>query len=342
MMQLKRSDIKRENKRIITYREAVREALYSALAGDDRIIIMGEDVGVYQGVNGVTGNLIDIFGPDRVIDTPISETGFMGAAVGAAIMGLKPIVELQVIDFISVCFDALLNQSAKIRYMSGGQVSVPLVLRAAYGGGLGAAAQHSQSLEAFFAHIPGIKVVLPATPYDAKGLLTAAIKDPDPVVFLEPRALYNAEGSVPEQDYQIEIGIADLKRVGGDLTLITYGQMLSPSMRVAEDLAKEYGTEIEVLDIRSIQPLDRNLILQSVAKTKRVLIVHEAVEFAGFGAEIAAEIAATDLIYELKSPIVRVAAKFSPVPFSRALEEEVLPNYQDIRQAILEMFGLSS
>lgn len=327
--------------RKLTYREAIREGLYQALLIDPQTFVMGEDVGVYQGVNNVTGNLFDIFGAERIIDTPISETAFLGCAVGAAMLGMKPIVELQVIDFISVCLDPLMNQAAKLRNMSGGQLQIPMVLRAAFGAGLGAAAQHSQSLETIFAHIPGLKVVMPATPYDAKGLLESSVRDPNTVVYLEPRAIYNQIGEVPEKPYTIPIGQADIKRKGLDLTLVTYGSMLDDCLQVADELAKERGPEVEVLDLRSLQPLDLATIQESVAKTKHLMIVHEAVEFLGMGAEIAAQIAGSGLIFELKKPIKRVAAAFSPIPFSEVLEQAILPNAAKIKSEILAMFDMS-
>lgn len=325
-------------KRLLSMREALREAMRQEMESDESIFIMGEDVGVYQGVNQVTGNLIDIFGPDRVMDTPISETAFMGAAVGSAMLGLKPIVELQVVDFISVCLDPLMNQAAKINFMSGNQIHVPLVLRAAFGAGLGAAAQHSQSLEALFCHIPGIKVIMPATAYDAKGLLVSAIRDPDPIVFLEPRRLYNEETNVPIETYIIPISKADIKRQGKDLTIITYGSMLPNSLELASLLNEKYQIDCEVIDLRTLQPLDSQTILKSVEKTKRVVIIHEDIEFMGIGAEIAAQISQTDLIYKLKTPIKRFGAKFSPIPFAENLEAETLPQLINIEKQILAMF----
>ncbi|NLJ95165.1 MAG: alpha-ketoacid dehydrogenase subunit beta [Clostridiaceae bacterium] len=327
--------------RKLSIRLALREAMRQEMENDETVFIMGEDVGVYQGVNQVTGNLVYEFGSERVMDTPISETAFLGAAVGAAMQGLKPIVELQVADFISVCLDPLLNQAAKIRFMSGNQINVPMVLRAAFGAGLGAAAQHSQSLEAFFCHIPGIKVVMPATAYDAKGLLISSIRDTEPIVFLEPRALYSDESKVPIMPYTIPLGKADVKRKGKDISIITYGSMLPVCLELSFILEKNYQIDCEVVDLRSLQPLDTDAILNSVAKTKRVIIVHEAVQFAGFGAEIAAHISQTDLIYELKSPIRRVGAKFTPIPFAKHLEESTLPQLKNLLTEILAMFELT-
>ncbi len=328
-------------KRIITFREAIREGIKYALIKYPESFVLGEDVAVYQGVNNVTGDLYLTFGPDKIMDTPISETAFLGCAVGAAMMGMKPIVELQVADFISVCLDPLMNQAAKLRNMSGGQINIPMVLRAAFGAGLGAAAQHSQSLESIFAHIPGLKVIMPATPYDAKGLFASAIKDPNPVVYLEPRAIYNAKGDVPIADYEIPIGKADIKRKGTEMTIITYGSMLEPCLLAAENIAETHQIDIEVLDLRSLQPLDTESIIKSCQKTKRVMIVHEAVEFLGMGAEIAAKISETEIIYQLQAPIKRVAAKFSPIPFSKVLEYEVIPTKQRIEKEILAMFEIS-
>jgi pyruvate dehydrogenase E1 component beta subunit len=275
------------------------------------------------------------FGAERVRETPISETAFVGASVGAALMGMRPIVELMFSDFISVCIDQIVNQAAKLRFLFGGSVGVPMVLRAAAGGGTGAAAQHSQSLESLYTNIPGLKVVAPSTAYDAKGLLKSAIRDNNPVIFLEQKRLYRVKGAVPEGEYSLPLGLADIKREGDDVSVITYGRMTPMCLDVAEKLAL-LGVSAEVLDLRSLSPLDADAVLKSVKKTRRAVIVHEAPLFSGFGAEIAARIAADEALFCLKAPIKRVGALFCPIPFSPPLEEGVFPTPERIEAAIRE------
>ena len=321
--------------REITYADAVREAMSEEMRRDENVFFMGEDIGVYNGAFGVSKGMIQEFGEERVRETPISETAFVGAGVGAAIMGMRPIVELMFSDFISVCYDQIINQAAKLRFMFGGAVSIPMVLRTASGGGTGAAAQHSQSLENLYCHVPGLKVVIPSTAYDAKGLMKSAVRDDNTVIFLEQKKLYRVKGDVPEEDYAIPLGKADIKREGADVTVITYGRMVQMSFDVAEKLSGE-GVSAEVLDLRTLVPLDTEAVFRSVKKTRRVVIVHEAVEFSGFGAEVAAKIADSEAFYYLDAPIKRVGGVYCPIPFHPALESSVFPTPERIEEAIRE------
>ena len=317
------------NTREITYREAVREAMCEEMRRDENVYFMGEDIGVYCGAFGVSKGMIQEFGEERVRETPISETAFVGAGVGSAITGMRPIVELMFSDFMCVCFDELVNEAPKMRFMFGGKVKVPMVMRTAAGAGTGAAAQHSQSLEACLAHFPGLKVVIPSTPYDAKGLLKTAIRDDNPVMFLEQKTLYRTKGMVPEAEYTIPLGVADVKREGADCSIITYGRMVQMSLQAAEKLAEE-GIHVEVVDIRSLVPLDTKTIVESVKKTHRALIVHEAVQFGGFGGEIAGQIADSEAFYYLDAPIRRLGALSCPIPFNPNLERETFPTVDKI------------
>ncbi|MFP3269005.1 MAG: pyruvate dehydrogenase complex E1 component subunit beta, partial [Desulfurococcales archaeon] len=258
--------------RMITFAEALNEALDQMMAKDEKVIVMGEDVGVYGGVFGVTKGLIEKYGPERVRDTPIAESGFIGAGIGAAAVGYRPVVELMFIDFLGVAFDQIYNQAAKMRYMFGGRAKIPLVLRTVAGAGFSAAAQHSQSLHSIFVHVPGLKVVMPSTPYDAKGLLISSIKDDDPVIFIEHKGLYGIKGPVPKDEYEVPLGVADVKRKGKDVTIVATAAMVHKSLRVAEKLAKE-GVDIEVVDPRSLKPLDLDTILGSIKKTGRLVVV---------------------------------------------------------------------
>jgi acetoin:2,6-dichlorophenolindophenol oxidoreductase subunit beta len=318
-----------ESNREITYLEAVREAMSQEMRRDSNVFLMGEDIGVYGGAFGVTKGMYEEFGAERVRDTPISEAVIAGAATGAALMGMRPIIESMFMDFTTIMMNQLVNQAAKIRFMFGGKASVPLVLRAPAGSGTGAAAQHSQSLEAWFINVPGIKVVAPATPYDAKGLLITSIRDNNPVIFMEHKLLYRTKGVVPEESYDIPLGKADIKREGKDLTIITYSNMVLRALDAAEQLAKE-GIDIEVVDLRSLKPLDTETIINSVAKTGRVLIAHEAPITGGFGGEIAAVIAGSEAFDRLDAPIVRVAGRDIPIPYNRNLEKASVPQVEDI------------
>jgi pyruvate dehydrogenase E1 component beta subunit len=321
--------------REITYAEAVREAMCEEMRRDANVFFMGEDIGAYNGAFGVSKDMRREFGEARVRETPISETAFVGAGVGAALMGMRPIVELMFSDFISVCVDQIINQAAKLRFMSGGAVGVPMVLRTAAGGGTGAAAQHSQSLESLYANVPGLKVVVPSTAYDAKGLLKSAIRDDNTVIFLEQKKLYRVKGAVPEEEYTIPLGLADVKREGDDVSIVTYGRMTQMSLCAAENLARE-GISAEVIDIRCLVPLDTEAIVRSAKKTRRVVIVHEAPQFAGFGAEIAAQLAAGEAFFRLDAPIKRVGALYCPIPFNPALEASVFPTPERIEAAVRE------
>ncbi|MDI3480539.1 MAG: acetoin:2,6-dichlorophenolindophenol oxidoreductase subunit beta [Tepidanaerobacteraceae bacterium] len=320
----------------MSYIEAIKETQRAEMQRDPNVFIAGEDVGVMGSAFGQTAGLLKEFGPQRVVDTPISESAIIGLGVGAAAMGLRPILVIDFIDFMAVCMDEVLNQASKLRYMLGGQVKIPLVIRTQIGAGIGAAAQHSQSLEAFFTHMPGMKTVAAATPADIKGLLTAAIRDDNPVMFIEHKTLARLEGDVPEGDYVIPIGKADIKRKGSDVTILSWSAMVHKCLAAAESLAQE-GINAEVIDIRSLVPLDKECILNSLGKTGRLVIVHEAVETSGYGAEIAAMVA--DQGFDLlDAPIKRVAAPFTPVPFSPVLEKEWVVSEEKIIDAVKSLF----
>ena len=322
--------------REITYREAIREALRQEMERDERVFIIGEDVGVYGGAFGVTLGLVDEFGAERVIDTPISELGIAGAITGAALTGMRPVGEIMFVDFTTLSMDQLVNQAAKIRFMFGGKATVPLVLRTPAGSGTGAAAQHSQSLENWFVHVPGLKVVMPSTPYDAKGLLLSSIRDDNPVIFIEHKLLYKTSGPVPEESYTIPLGTAEVKRSGRDLTIIATSVMVPRSLDAAERLAQD-GIEVEVVDPRTLKPLDENTIVQSVVGTGRVLIVHEACRTGGYGGELAAVVASSEAFDYLDAPIVRLAGRDIPIPYNRTLEYHSVPQVEDIVQAAQEL-----
>lgn len=317
--------------RRISFAQSLREALAEEMRRDGSVFLMGEDIGTYGGTFGVTQGLLAEFGPERVRDTPIAEAGIAGAAVGAAIAGMRPVAEIMFSDFLTISMDALVNQAAKQHYMFG--TRVPLVVRAACGSGTGAACQHSQSIEAWFCHVPGLKVVMPSTPYDAKGLLKAAIRDDNPVIFFETKRLYKTQGEVPEAEYVLPIGKADIKRAGGDITLVCYGGMVPRCMEAAQALAAQ-GIDAEIIDPRTLIPLDTETIIASVKKTGRVLIVHEACKMAGFGAEIAAMVAESEAFGCLKAPIKRLGAVDAPVPFSPVLEENAVPTQAVIENAV--------
>lgn len=320
----------------MSYAEALREAMILEMERDSTVYLAGEDVWAsVGGAFGVTKDLYERFGPDRVRDTPISETAILGHAVGAAMAGLRPIAEIMFMDFIGCCFDELMNQTAKLRYMTGGKAQVPLVLRTVAGAGQGAAAQHSQSLEALVAHIPGLKTVMPSVPCDAKGLLASAIRDDDPVVFVEHKRLYDMEGEVPQGEYLVPIGQAEVKRRGADVTLVTWSAMVHEALAAADLLASE-GVDAEVVDLRTLVPLDKATILDSLAKTHRLVVIHEAVRTCGFGAEVAA-LAADEGFDLLDAPVRRVTAPDTPVPFSPVLEDAYLPNAEKIKAAVMSM-----
>jgi pyruvate dehydrogenase E1 component beta subunit len=323
--------------RTLTYAGALNEALRLEMRRDPAIYVAGEDVGQYGGIFGVTKGLLEEFGDKRVRDTPITESAIVGLAVGAAAAGLRPVVELMFVDFIGVAMDQLYNQAAKMKYMFGGKAKLPLVLRTEEGAGMGAAAQHSQCLEAWFMHVPGLKVVIPSTPYDAKGLLISAIRDDNPVVFIEHKMLYGLEGDVPEGAYTIPLGQADVKREGKDVTVVATLAMVHKALNAAKELEKE-GVSVEVIDPRTLTPFDEQTILNSVKKTHRLVIVTEEVGHAGSSAEIAARVADKAFDY-LDAGIKRVTAPFTPVPFSPPLEAAFIPNEAKIIDAVHQVLG---
>ena len=321
--------------RVITYAEAVREAIGQAMETDPTVFMLGEDIGIYGGAFGVSGDLYQRFGKERILDTPISELGIVGAAVGAALVGMKPIVEIQFSDFTAQAMDQIVNQAAKIHFMLGGELSVPMVLRAPSGSGTGAAAQHSQSLETWFAHIPGLKVVMPSSPYEAKGLLLSALDDPNPVIVLEHKLLYKTSGPVPEEQYRIPIGTSNKVRDGKDLTIVASGVMVSRSIEAAETLSG-MGVEVEIIDVRSLSPLDMAPINQSVKKTGKVMLVQEAPKHVGFMAEVSARIAEGEALYSLTEPVRRLCGMDVPIPYAPQLEKSVVPQLDDIVAGALE------
>lgn len=322
-------------KREITYLEAVREAMSQEMRQNNDVFILGEDIGVYGGAFGVTRGMIEEFGPERVRNTPISEAAISGAAVGAALTGMRPILELQFSDFITIAMDQMVNQAAKTRYMFGGKGKVPMVLRTPAGSGTGAAAQHSQSLEAWMAHIPGLKVVQPSTAYDVKGLLKAAMDDDNPVVFYEHKLLYRTSGHVPEEQYSIPLGKADVKREGTDVTIVATAIMVHKALEAAAELEKE-GISVEVIDPRTIVPLDEETIIESVKKTGRLIVVHEAVKRGGIGGEIASMIAESEAFDYLDAPIKRLGGLAVPIPYNPTLEKAAIPQVPDIIAAVKE------
>ncbi|MCH4825419.1 alpha-ketoacid dehydrogenase subunit beta [Planococcus halocryophilus] len=321
--------------RELTYLEAVREAMSQEMRTNEDVFILGEDIGVYGGAFGVTRGMIEEFGPERIRNTPISEAAISGTAVGAALTGMRPILELQFSDFMTIAMDNMVNQAAKIRYMYGGKGKVPMVLRTPAGSGTGAAAQHSQSLEAWMAHIPGLKVVQPSTAYDAKGLLKAAMDDDNPVIFYEHKLCYRTTSDVPEEVYSIPLGKADIKKQGTDVTIVATAIMVHKSLEAAEELEKQ-GIHAEVIDPRTLVPLDIETIVQSVKKTGRLVVVHEAVKRGGFGGEIASLIAESEAFDYLDAPIKRLGGKAVPIPYNPELEKATIPGVSDIIEAAKE------
>jgi pyruvate dehydrogenase E1 component beta subunit len=323
--------------RELTYAQALKEAMTLEMRRDENVFLMGEDVGLYGGAFGVSVGMYEEFGPERVRDTPISEAAIAGAAAGAAVTGMRPIAEIMFSDFITISMDQLVNQAAKMRYMFGGAAKVPMVLRAPAGSGTGAAAQHSQSPEAWFCNAPGLKVVIPSTPADAKGLLIAAIRDDNPVLFLEQKLLYRTKGDVPEGEYIVPLGKAAVHREGTDVTIITYGRMLPMCLEAAAQLEKEQGISVEVVDPRTLVPLDKETIIASAKKTGRVLIVHEACQTGGFGGELAALIADSEAFYYLDAPIKRYGGLDVPIPYCPELEKNVVPTYDNVIKEVIEL-----
>jgi pyruvate dehydrogenase E1 component beta subunit len=315
--------------REIRYLEAVREALTQEMERDETVFLIGEDIGAYGGAFQVTHGMLDKFGPERILDTPITELGIAGAAVGSALVGMRPVAEIMFMDFVTLASEQLVNQAAKLRYMFGGNASVPLVLRTPAGSGVGGSAQHSQSLENWFVHIPGLKVVMPSTPYDAKGLLIASIRDNNPVIYIEHKLLYKMKGHVPEESYTIPLGSAEVKREGRDMTIVATSIMVNRSLEAAEQLSEE-GIEVEVIDPRTLKPLDKDTIIKSVTKTGRLLIVHEAAKTGGFGSELSAIIAESEAFGYLDAPIIRLAGRDIPIPYNRTLEYHTVPQVENI------------
>ena len=325
--------------REITYVKAFTESLMQLMAEDEDVVVIGEDVAHYGGVFHAFDGLLKAYGEKRVIDTPISEMGFIGMGVGAAARGLRPVCDLMFLDFIGVCLDQLYNQAAKLKFMFGGDVSVPLTLTTAGGAGLSAGPQHSQSLEAWLAHVPGLKVVLPSSPYDAKGLTVAAVRDDNPTVVILNKRMFGTKGPVPEELYAIPLGQAGTVRPGRDVTVIAVGRMVAEAMTAATELAKS-GVEVEVIDTRTVQPLDSKTILDSVRRTNRALVVHEAVTFGGIGAEISSQIQEEAFDY-LDAPVLRLGAPFSPVPFSPVLERAYIPDSNRIADGVRRLLERS-
>jgi 2-oxoisovalerate dehydrogenase E1 component subunit beta len=317
--------------------QTIHDTLFDEMSRNERVVVLGEDVGARGGVFRVTMGFLDEFGPERVIDTPLDECLIAGVGIGLALDDMRPVAEMQFADFIFPAFNQIVSEAAKMRYRSNGDFGVPLVIRAPYGGGVHGALYHSQSIEAFFAHVPGLKVVVPSTPYDVKGMLIQAIDDPDPVIYLEHKKTYRlVKGEVPDGRYTVEFGKAEVRRAGSDLTCISYGLMHHYALEAAERLAKD-GIEVEVIDLRSIYPLDVDTVLESVAKTNKAMVVHEDTEFLGVGAEVVAQIAEKAL-FELDAPVVRIGGPFIPaMPFSPALESWYLPDADRLEQEMRKL-----
>lgn len=317
---------------LMTYRQALNETLREEMKRDERVYLVGEEIGIFEGSYKVTAGLYDEFGAKRVVDTPIAEEGFVGMAIGSAMLGLRPVIEIMTINFSLLALDQIVNHAAKIHYMFGGQVRVPLVLRTPGGGGQQLAATHSQNLEVYYAHMPGLKVVAPATPRDARGLLRSAIRDDDPVIFVENLGLYNTKGEVEEGDFTVPIGRADIKKTGSDLSLISYSFKTVLAMNVAQKL-EDQGVSVEVVDLRSLRPLDRETIVNSVKKTSRAVIVEDDWRSYGIGAEVAATIQEEAFDY-LDAPVLRVATKEVPLPYAKVLEQATMPDEQRVLEAV--------
>ncbi len=315
--------------RELTYAEALREGLRQIMQADPRVFVIGEDIGTYGGAFGVTAGLLDEFGPERVVDTPISEAGIAGACIGAALTGMRPVGEIQFMDFVTLSMEQLVLQAAKVRFMFGGKASVPMVLRMPGGAGTGAAAQHSESLENWFVHVPGLKVVMPSNAYDAKGLLLSAVNDDNPVIFVEHKLLYKTKAPVPEDLYSVPLSQTKVVREGKHVTVVATSIMVHRTLQAADELAKD-GIELEVIDPRTLKPLDDAPIIESVKKTGRALVVHEAVEIGGFGGEIVARIAGSEAFDYLEAPVRRLAGLDIPIPYNRDLEYHTIPQVESI------------
>lgn len=323
-------------KKVMTVREAIKQAMTDEMRIDENVFLMGEDVGIFGGDFGTTAGMLEEFGKERVIDTPISEAAIAGAAAGAASCGMRPIVDMTFMDFVTIAMDAIVNEAAPMRYMLGGEVSVPVVYRCASGAGTGAAAQHCKALESWFCHIPGLKVVAPGNPNDIYGMLRSAIRDNNPVIYIEPKALFGRKGEVIlGEDNIIPIGVGEIKKEGKDVTLVTWGRMLERGLQAAEELEAQ-GISVEVLDPRTLVPLDEKLIVESVKKTGRLVIAHDSFKTGGFGGEIASRIAESEAFDYLDAPIYRVAGADTNIPSAKNLEEVVVPNVEDIKNTILK------
>lgn len=323
----------------ITFRQALNNAMDEELSRDRNVFLLGEDIGLNGGVFHVTDGLFQKYGFERVKQTPISESAIIGAAIGSSMLGLRPVAEIMYFDFIATAMDQVINQAAKIRYMSGGQLKLPLVIRTQAGAGRGKGSQHSQYLEALFFHIPGIKIALPSNPYDAKGMLKTAIRDDNPVLFIENAFLYNLKGEVPDEDYTVPFGKAEIKKEGNDITIVSYSMMVNKCMNVAKDL-EHSGISVEVIDLKTIQPLDIDTVIKSVKKTGRLLIAHESYKKGGVGAEIASQVMEKAFDY-LDAGIERLGEKEAPIPFAETLEKVIVPGEEDIKKKCETLMGLS-
>jgi pyruvate dehydrogenase E1 component beta subunit len=320
----------------ISYLEAIRQALWQEMKRDERVFLLGEDIGRYGGAFGLTHGMLDEFGPERIRETPISEATIVATAIGASLLGMRPVAEIMFMDFILLTLDQLVNQAAKMRFMFGGHTTVPMVVRMPAGSGTGAASQHSQSLESVLMHFPGLKVVNPSTPYDAKGLMLASIRDPNPVCFVEHKLLYKAKGEVPEGDYTIPLGVAEIKRSGRDITVVANNIMVMKTLHVADRLA-EIGIEVEVIDPRTLLPLDTQTIIDSVRRTGRLLVVHEACQTGGWAGEVIAAVVGSPAFDYIDTPVRRLGGKDIPIPYNRGLEKIAIPQEDDIEQEIRAM-----
>lgn len=326
--------------RKIRFRDALREAIREEMLRDPDVFVIGEDVGRYGGAYAVTQGLLKEFGPKRIIDSPMSEAAIVGAALGAAAVGGRPIAEIMYVDFMTLAMDQIVNQAAKLHCMFGSQLAAPMVIRTQQGIGRGAGPQHSQSLEAWFAHVPGLKVVIPATPYDAKGLLKSSVRDNNPVIFIEHKSLYAVEGEIPDEEYLVPLGLADVKRTGNDVSLIAYSHMVHTVLKAA-DLLDQAGISAEVIDVRTLSPLDLDTIVASAAKTRRAIVAHEACLTGGFGAEIAAQLSER-LFGQLLAPVRRVAGMDVPLPANSRLERLVVPSAESIAEVAQELCKVKS
>jgi pyruvate/2-oxoglutarate/acetoin dehydrogenase E1 component len=322
----------------ISYLEAIRQALWQEMKRDERVFLLGEDIGRYGGAFGLTYGMLDEFGPERVRETPISEAAIVATAIGAALLDMRPVAELMFMDFVLLALDQIANQAAKMRFMFGGRTTVPMVIRMPSGSGAGAASQHSQSLESVLMHFPGLIVLNPSTPYDAKGLMLAAIRNPNPVCFVEHKVLYKTKGEVPEGDYTIPIGVAEIKRAGRDITVVANNVMVMKTLHVAERLSKE-GIEVEVIDPRTLLPLDTQTIIDSVARTGRLLVVHEACQTGGWAGEVIAAVVGSPAFDYIDAPVRRLGGKDIPIPYNRGLERIAIPQETDIEQEIRALVG---